>query len=439
MNKQLQLWIQKRGLEKGLEDIEIYAVSKTDLSLEVYNQVIEKNEISKMTTILIKGVYEGKMAKVKVEDLTEENIENMLDKLIDSAKHITANEPAIIFKGSKEYVEIDETNFDFLSVDPTDKVKLLMDIEKGIKEHPLVTNVQTVTYSENAAQTSIVNSKGLDLYKEHTYALVYAIGVFEKDGQIKTGFNYQAVRNYNEFDKDKLIKGVIKNGTDQLGATSVPSKVYPVVFDSENFSGLLGAYRSIFTGEAAFRKLTKLDGKQGELIADEKVNLIDDPFHPKALFKTAFDDEGVATKKRAWIENGKFTDFSHNLKTAKIFNTEPTGNGSTGGIGPHSLYLEPGKESLDEILSTIEDGIYINSLVGLHAGVETVSGNFSLQAAGFKIEQGKLTDAVDMIVVSGNFFNLLKDVEMIGNDFAFGMNGIGSPSVKIKGLTIGGK
>ena len=152
----------------------------------------------------------------------------------------------------------------------------------------------------------------------------------------------------------------------------------------------------------------------------------------------AFDDEGVATKKRHIIKDGVFTGFVHNLKTAKIFNTEPTGNGFSG-ITPSNLVLESEDITLDEVLKTVDNGVYINDLVGLHAGVEQVSGDFSLQASGFKIENGKITTPVEMIVVSGNFFELLNNIEYISNDFIFGMNGVGSGSVKIKELTIAGE
>lgn len=437
-NTKYQDWI-KKGLDKGLSDIEIFASARINLSIEVYDSKIESNEISTMHTAIIKGVYDNKMARLRVENLTDDNIDKMLDFLIDSAKNITALEPAIIFAGSDKYAEINETNFDFLTIDPTDKVDFLLNIEKGIKKHELTTTVQTVSYSESDSKTVIVNSKGLNLSKHHTYAMVYAIGVFEKDSQIKTGLDYQMIRDYNNFDLDTLVAGVIKAGIDQIGAKSVASKTYPVVFSNEMFGSILGAYDGIFSGEAAYRKLTKLIDKQGESIASDIVNLINDPLSKEALFKIPFDDQGVATKRRHLIKDGTFTDFAHNLKTAEIFKTESTGNGFGDGISYPNLYLEPGKASFDEVIKTIEEGIYITDLVGLHAGVETISGDFSLQAAGFKIKDGKLTEPVDMIVVSGNYFNLLKDIEMIGNDFKFGMSGIGSSSVKIKNLTIGGQ
>ena len=90
------------------------------------------------------------------------------------------------------------------------------------------------------------------------------------------------------------------------------------------------------------------------------------------------------------------------------------------------------------MIQPIDEGIYITDLIGLHAGVKTVSGDFSLQAAGFLIEKGKLSRPVKMIVVSGNFFEMIEQIEGIGNDLKFDIEGVGSPSVYIKSLSISG-
>jgi|SRR5690554_193679 len=427
------------GLKKGLEDIEVHILETTNLSLNVYEGKVDQNEISKSKKAIIKGIYNKKAAQVSVENLSDENINVMIDKLLDSAKNVTSKEPALIFEGSKEYVEVEEDLFDFSTIDPTTKVETLINIEKGIYENELVKKVQTVSYSESESKTTIVNSKGLNLSRHSTYATIYAIGVYEKDEQIKSGLSYQLVKKYNDIDVNKLINENIEIGTAQLGAKSITSGKYPVVFDNEQFGNVLSVFSSIFSGEAAFRNLTKLNDRQGQKIASDIVNLVDDPFHEKALFKVPFDDEGVATKRRQWIKDGVFTGFAHNLKTSTIFNEEPTGNGFRHGISASNLVLEPQDYSLEDLYEGIEKGLYITDLVGLHAGVETVSGDFSLQAAGFEIIDGKLGRPVDMIVVSGNFFDLLNNIEKIANNLIFGLSGVGTGAVKIKELVIAGE
>lgn len=431
-------WI-KKGLDKGLTDIEVYATNRTSLSLEVYEGSVEQNEVSSMEVALVKGIYDGKVAKVKIENFEDSHVDFMLDKLIDNAKNITAKEPALIYEGSNEYAEISDDNFDFNLVSPTEKIGLLLEFEKGILKNEYVTKTQSVSYNETDNEVTIINSKGLNLTRHNTYATIYGVGVYQKEEQIKTGMSYQLVKSFKDINLDKLIADNIKEGTDQLGAKSIKSGKYPVVFSNERFGDILNVFDSLFSGEAAFRNTTKLKDLVGKQIASKKVNLIDDPLHKDAYFQIPFDDEGVACKKRYWIKDGVFEGFAHNLKTAEIFKTKSTGNGFISGINPANLYLEPGKKSFDDLILDIKDGLYINNLVGLHAGVETISGDFSLQASGFKITNGKLAEAVDMIVVSGNFFKLLNDITECGSDFIFGLSGVGSASVKIKSLTIGGQ
>lgn len=438
MNKKYQDWI-KKGLAKGLSDVEVYASSSTNLSIDVYQGKVEKNEISKMNTASIKGIYNDRAVRVRVEDFSDANVDRLLDLLVVSVKNITSNEKEFVFGGSEKYQEVNDEVFDFAAIDPKVKVQLLIDIEKGILENKFAHNVQSVSYSETESKVEIVNSKGLNLSKHQRYAMAYASGVYKENDQIKSGMSYQIVRDYNDFNVDKLINDNIKFGTSQLGGKSIKSGSYPIVFSNEMFGAILAVFSGIFNGEAAFRKLTKLVDKQNTKIANELVNLVDDPFYEDALFKVAFDDEGVATKKRYWIKDGVFTDFSHNLKTADIFKTESTGNGFGGGISASNLVFENGENTFDEIVASVDKGIYITDLSGLHAGVETVSGDFSVQASGFLIEDGKVARPVEMIVLSGNFFKLLNDVEAVGNDLIFGLYGIGSPSVKVKALTIAGE
>src|SRR5690625_3471422 len=438
MNNNYNRWIEL-GLEKGLTDIEIHINEKTNLMINVYNQKVEQNEISKMKTAKIKGIFNGKVSFVSVENLSDNNISLMIDHLIDSAKHITANEPAIIYEGSNNYLKDDTDRFDFSKINTLDKIKLMKEIERGILNNPLVETVSDISYNKVETKTKIINTKGLNLERHNTYDMIYTNDTYKKNNQVKSGMSYQIVNKYDDIDKNHLINDNIINGTSQLGASTIKSNKYPVIIDKEQVGDLISSFSSIFSGEAAYRNLTKLQDKENEIIASSIVNLIDSPMHKESIFKYPFDNEGVACKERYWIKQGVFTGFSHNLKTAKIFKTNSTGNGFFNSIIPTNLVLEPGPFSFDELVVSIKDGVYITDLIGLHAGVETVSGDFSLQAAGFLIKNGQITKPVDMIVVSGNFYDLLKNITMIANDFKFGMSGVGSSSIKIKELMIAGE
>ncbi len=435
MNK--QAWLEL-GLAKGFTDLEFFITHAKSTKLSLYQGKLDQNVQSDVQSLSIRAIYQGKLVSARLENLSTETIEHTLDVMLENAKAITASEPAIIFEGSESYPEVKVENFPFVEVPIEEKIQLVHDLEASILKADHVKQVQSTMYQENENTTEILNSKGLNLKRSNTFAYAYAVGVFEKDDDIKTAYDIKLVKSFDQFDANVMASETVRKGQAKLGGKSLKSGAYPVVFSNEMFADILGVFTSIFTGEAAYRNLTALKDKVGQSIASSKITLIDNPLHEDAYFQTPFDDEGVACQPFKVVDQGVFKGWMHNLKTAAIFKEAPTGHGFGGAIRPTNFYLEPKDTSFEGLISAIDQGVYITDLVGLHAGVKTVSGDFSLQAGGFKIEQGKITTPVKMIVVSGNFFKMLNQIEAIGNDLKFGLSGTGSPSVHAGKLMIGG-
>ncbi|MGI6787577.1 MAG: TldD/PmbA family protein [Acholeplasmataceae bacterium] len=434
-----QKWI-RQGLDKGLTDIEIYAVRTKDLTLSVYNSKVEEYTKSELHEVSIRGIYNNKFTSLSAENLSDENIDKLLDKLIENAKSLTIEEPAIIYEGSKNYPEVVDSVFDFDNVPFDQKVEYLLKLESEIKKSEYVNQVEVATYSETYVETNLVNSKGLNLTRTKSYAYGYGLGIFQKNSDIKTAYKIKVVKKFDDFDPVKQAQETIEEGVSKLGGLEIKSGTYPVVFSNEKFASILAVFSSIFSGTSAYRKMTALVGKEGQKIALDNITLVDDPLSKEAIFQYAFDDQGVACKTKKIVENGVFKGFMHDLKTAAIFNVEPTGNSFGGRVSTTNFYLEPGDLSFDELIAPIEDGLYITDLQGLHAGVQPISGSFNLQASGFKIINGEVNHPVKMIVVSGNFFEILNSIKGLGNDLKISeLNGYGSPSVYVGDLAIGGK
>ena len=127
-----------------------------------------------------------------------------------------------------------------------------------------------------------------------------------------------------------------------LGAEPIESGAYPVILENHAMKSILSGFFSMFSGEAALKKLTSLTDKLGQKIMSEKVTIIDDPLLDESINKEPFDAEGVATQKKEVVSDGVFNLFLHNLKTAKVFGAEPTGNATVTGVGPTNFYLKPG-------------------------------------------------------------------------------------------------
>ncbi len=125
--------------------------------------------------------------------------------------------------------------------------------------------------------------------------------------------------------------------------------------------------------------------------------------------------------------------------------TESTGNGFKGGyaspvsVSPMNLYIEPGDQSLAQLEERMQDGLVITDLEGLHAGIDFVSTNFSLQARGCLVQGGKRTQSVTLITAAGSFMELMNDVTAVGSDIDWSYRQLVSPSILFGKMAISGE
>ncbi|MDV3173772.1 MAG: metallopeptidase TldD-related protein, partial [Candidatus Phytoplasma stylosanthis] len=430
----------EKALKKGFTALEILTNEKKTMTLNLEDGKINENIQSDLLEVVIKGLYKNKKSSLYLEKIEESKIDEVLESLKVQISVLNSKEKDIIFKGSKSYPVIPEYNFNFSSVELEKKNNLLFQFEKELlNKSSFLKKIDFISYSEVFLKEKIVNSEGLELEQKNSFASLSVECVFKKNEVIETISDNFPVKKINEFNISEYAKKIINLGEKKMDSCSIESKNYPTVFSNKIFAKLLQSFSSIFSGISVYRNLTKLKNKKNQQIASSQVTIIDDPLNKNAFFQYKFDDEGVACQKKTIIEEGILKQFIHNLKTSLIFKVEPTGNFFNDSISMSNCYLKEGKKSLEEIISSIKEGVYIDFLMGLHAGINTISGDFSLQAGGFKIEKGKITYPIKMIIVSGNFFELLLDIKEISNDLFFKTSGFGSPSVYIENLTIAGQ
>ena len=166
----------------------------------------------------------------------------------------------------------------------------------------------------------------------------------------------------------------------------------------------------------------------------------DIPIFDNGLANTYFDGEGSSTKDLNIITNGVLNSYLYNNYTARKEGRKTTSHASRGfktsiGVSCHNFILEEGNNTQDELISQIQNGILVNSLTGTHSGVNAISGDFSLQAEGIKIENGKLAYTANPFIVSGNILDFFNNIEMLANDTDYYHSSIYTPSALIKELS----
>lgn len=434
----------EKGLSLGIEELEVYATTKETNTLKVFNGQVETYNLSNLFSVSIRGLYQGKMGYVSTETVDEESIEELLKLLIENAKVLTSSEKDFIYDGSGKYLEVDEVVADYKEHSFEEKVKMLKDLEsRALASDPRIVRVGYCQYVEVSTRVDIFNSKGVNLSRNDSYMYV-VLGVLAVDGEHNAmGYAADANFKFSELETDRVLKEAVENALATLGAGCIETGSYEVVFRNDVATEILQAFSSVFSGEAAMRKMSILTDKIGLKVFGDNIQIVDDPLYPDALIKSSFDDEGVPCRFKKVVENGVFNGFLHSQKTAHFFGCEPTGNGAktNGSIvpSPTNLVLLPGLKSRSELIKGVKKGIYVTEVAGLHAGLNPISGAFNVQASGHIIEDGKIIKPVTLFVVSGNFFEMFNDIKEIGNDIEKRFTGFASPTIHVNKLAVSGK
>ena len=431
----------------GIAEYELYYQAGASTSVDTFQHEINEFTSSYSGGVCFRCIVGGKMGYASTESLSAEQAKAVVAKAMDNALNLEAEEAVFLGEGGQEYEALEDKTYPL----PTTEeliAKVLETTEKLYAADPMaVDGCQTQGIIETG-EVAIYNSKGLDLQRSSAAAGLIAVGVVS-DGQEMSNDYQIKLGQLDTIDTDALVKKAIDGAKEKLGGEVAPTGQYPVVFSPEAMTSLLGVYSGIFNSESAQKGLSKLSGKEGQVIAAPCVTLIDDPFHKENPEPMNFDAEGSPTHRKAVIEKGVLNTLLYNLKTAAVAGKKTTGNASKAGydapvgIRPFTFYLEGGELTEEQLLQKAGNGVYITDLSGLHAGADAISGDFSLQSAGYMIENGVKTRYVKSFTVAGNFYELLKNIAALANNSqlprAMGSTAFGAPTTLVEGLSVAGK
>lgn len=432
--------------EMQIADFELYYTESESTSVETYRQEIKEYSSKSSLGVCYRCLKDGKAGYASTENLSEEEARLLVLRALENAKSIESEEEAFIHEKGDTYAALSQRPEE--AATGAELVEAAMTLQKELYAADSRVMDGTQSYVAYGRESfALYNSKGLDLEDKASYALCMGIALLPNGEEMLDGFE-ERDGNLKEFDMKDIAGKAVEEAISTIGAQGVPSGKYNVVFTGRAFAQLLTTYDSVFSAEAAQKGMSLLKDKEGGKIAADIVTVVDDPMHQKSLIKRTFDGEGVATYKKNVIENGTLKTLLHNLSTAARAGVKSTGNGqkasyaSNVGVGPFTFYLQPVEGSCEELLAAAGNGICIKNLSGLHAGANPITGDFSLLAEGYRIEDGVKTVPVKNITVSGNFFTVLKEIERVGTDLKFiraAGEKCGSPSVLVRDMTIAGQ
>ena len=437
-----------RAKEAGFEACEVYYSTSDSFSVDIFKGEIIKYNVSEGLGLGFRGLFDGRMGYASTQILDEDAIDLLIDGAKTNAILIENDDKQFIYPGDEEYARLTLHNPAINEISAADKIAMARELEQlTLAADPRIEQVDFCSVMSAEEEVAIVNTLGLNVSTRAN--MIYGgVGPTARDGEkVGSGFATFFTLNPADINLKAVAAEAVEKATAGLDAEPIESGSMRVMFDPDTATDMLATFSGIFSADAAQKGLSLLKGREGERIASECVTLLDDPHLAGSIASQPFDGEGVATKVKKVIENGRLTTLLHNLKTAHKQGVQTTGNASRGynstvGIAPANFYFQPSGISSEEMLTKLGDGLVITEVAGLHAGANAVSGDFSLSAKGYMVRSGAKAEAVKQITVAGNFFTLLTDIEAVGSDLKFGLpssSQFGSPSIIVRKLAIAGK
>lgn len=427
------------AMEQGCDAAETYYEEGDGFSVNAREGEIDRYSVSRRAGLSLRVQVNGSDGYAYTEAI--EDPEQLVRHAMDNAVTIETMDDHPM-QGRCDYVLVPQQKHALYNTEEEKKIKLALELERRTKNaDERVQRMIACQVGTARSHVEIHNTRGLAAVRDSNLGYCYSIPLLQQDGEVKTGF---AVRMGQDATKiTACAKEAVRDAAEKFGASPVPSGEYRILLKTEAASDLLEGFFPMFSADEAQKGCSLLAGKEGQTIGAETVTITDDPFYPIA--PRAFDGEGTPCVKKTVVEKGVLKTLLHNLKTAKKAGVKSTGNASRSatsaiGVGPTMMYIEPGTALYASLVRTLKNGLIITSLEGLHAGLDTISGDFSLKAEGFLVENGRIVRPVSQITVAGNFVKLLSDVERVGGDlkFPFGSQ-VASPSLILRSLMVAGE
>lgn len=433
MNKVMDMLLERATARFG--EAEVLLESSKNYALSVYEGDFETIEISEVGGISLRVLHHQKMGMSYSEKVSEDVVELLIEQAAMSLEHSPRGAELPFLAGEeKSFGEAFSFDLERYREDLLKTEAFIYEKSPDIKSCEV--KLQSVMVTKQ-----LKNSKGIDFKETSGGGIVYAQVVINHDEGMEMGFDFQSLE---DFSPEVLSEGAYRDALDGIGASSIPSKKMDLIIRGDTFGMLLSAFSSIFSAEQNQKDMSVLKGRLGETISSPVLTLLDDARYEGSLIKRYFDSEGVETRNYPLIEEGVFKGFLQSRKTAEKEGSVPTGHGyrppnGAVHVSATTLVVKPGESSVSELLEALGDGLYIRDFQAYHSGVNPVSGDFSLPAKAFLVEDGRLSRPVNQVMVSGNILDVFRNLSMVANKTKNAMMRAFSPDVLIKDLTVSGE
>ena len=426
----------------GADTVEVTVSDTREIEVSARMNRVETLNDSSSSRITITISIDHRKATVTSSELELKSIRLLLSEAVELARLM--NEDEFFGLPDTEELGYPEENLDIFDAAvagmPTDHM-----IESALELERRACSLDGRIITDNASVSNGVyrqafsNSLG---FSEAFARTICSIGILcAAEEETRRGKNLGKKQSSYWFSTATSLKGLesieqvartaVERTIRKLGAVKPKTCEVPVLFDPVTARAFISHLSAAVSGGQVFRKSSFLVDMKGKRIGSEHVNIHDDPLLPGRLGTRPFDLEGVRARGNVVAENGILVNYLMSSYQARKLRERTTGNAG----GATNFFLAPGRSKPKSLIESIDEGLYLTSLIG--PGANTATGDFSQGGQGIWIEKGRLSHPVDEFTVTGTFQKMLNDITMVADDIDWNKR-IASPSFKVARMTISG-
>jgi PmbA protein len=435
------------ALDAGASDAEAYLSEAREREVRVHGGEVESLAAATQRGIGVRAWIGHRVGYAFGTDLGEGGIAALGSRAAEAARASDEDE----FAGPPEVEGIPPalqlTDASIETASPAELAEIALAVERSaIDADPRVTGVEAAVYGGAAERVAIASSAGMagefEASSCSAYVQVLAVG----EAGVETGLGFELARGPVGLDPRAIGEEGAARATAMIGAGKPDSRSCPVVLDptvAASFAGLIGG---VLGADAVQRERSPFADRLGDEVAGEALALHDDGTDLEGPNSSPFDGEGVPRRRTALIESGRLQAYLYDSYTARRAKAASTANAGRGsyrsppGVAASNLIVAPGELSFEQLLTEAGEGVFVTDVVGLHSGVNPVSGVFSVGASGRAIRGGELAEPLREFTIASDLVSMLRAVRAAGSTprwVPFG-GSVSTPPLLIGEMAIGG-
>ena len=446
MSELLDLALKVAGAAGAGEQVEAFVGRSTSTSVKVHGGALESLTQATSAGIGVRVIEDGRQGFAWAGSLDDDVIAEVLAEARDNVAYAQPED----WVGLAEPDGVEPPPLDLwrdgLAAQPTErKVDLALELERVVRARdPRISGVRTAQWADGAGEGAVATSTGVAVAGRSTFCHLSVQALATEGDDTKTGYGVSVGREPGDVDLDEAAGDAVDRATRLLGAVQPASGSLTLVLEPRMAATLLGVAAGALNGESVLKGRSPFADRVGEPIASPLVTLVDDPTDPMSLGADSHDGEGLATRRVPLIVDGVLQGFLHNTMTGRRAGVASTasavrGYRSTPGVGAQALALATGAGSLDDLVAGIDHGVLVQSMTGLHSGVNPVSGDFSVGVEGLMVRDGQRAEPIREATIASTLQKLLLDVSAVGGEREWTPGGTGAAAIVIPGVTLSGR